>query len=82
MFLVFFGGSDKGMLTEIWDQGGQCQDEVQDDGEYNLRGTTSRASAASSYSTKPKPFISLISLMVPGPSVKKLVTSSLVTALP
>ena len=82
MFLLLFEGSGRCMLTKICDQASQHQDEVQDQGRYDLRGTTSRASAASSYSTKPKPFMSLISLMVPGPSVKKLVTSSLVTALP
>jgi len=36
----------------------------------NSPGTTSLASMASSYSMKPKPFMSLISLMVPAPSLK------------
>ena len=48
----------------------------------DLRGTTSRASAASSYSRKPKPFMILISEMVPGPSWKCLVMSSFVTVFP
>ena len=48
---------------------------------HDLRGTTSRASAASSYSRKPKPFIILISEMLPGPSWKCLVISSLVTVV-
>ena len=45
-----------------------------------LPGTTSRASKASLYSTKPKPFISLISVISPVPWVAKWAsTSALVT---
>lgn len=35
--------------------------------DQDLPGTTSRASMASSYSMKPKPFISLISVILPDP---------------
>jgi len=46
----------------------------------NLPGTTSLASIMSSYSMKPKPFMSLISLMVPAPWLEKCSsTSCLVT---
>jgi hypothetical protein len=37
----------------------------------DIPGTTSRASMASSYSMKPKPFISLISVILPEPWVEK-----------
>lgn len=47
----------------------------------NLPGTTSRASIASLYSMKPKPFMSLISVISPVPWVAKCCsTSALVTA--
>lgn len=49
--------------------------------EGDLPGTTSRASMASSYSMKPKPFISLISVILPDPWVLKCSSiSCLVTA--
>lgn len=47
-----------------------------------LPGTTSRASIMSSYSMKPKPFMSLISVILPVPWAPKwLATSSLVAAV-
>lgn len=45
----------------------------------DLLGTTSRASMASSYSMKPKPFMSLTSAIVPFASLKWVWISSLVT---
>ena len=47
----------------------------------SLPGTTSLASNASSYSMKPKPFMSLISVIVPVPSLKWFWMSSLVTVV-
>ena len=44
-------------------------------------GTTSLASNASSYSMKPKPFMSLISVMFPVPSLKWVWMSSFVTVV-
>ena len=46
---------------------------------FYLPGTTSLASKGSSYSTNPKPFISLISVIFPVPSLKWFWMSSLVT---
>ena len=49
--------------------------------QISLPGTTSRASMGSSYSMKPKPFMSLTSVMLPVPSLKWFWMSSLVTAV-
>ena len=46
----------------------------------DIPGTTSLASMASPYSMKPNPFMSFTSVMVPVPSLKCAMTSSLVTA--